>query len=194
MTHDCEVHVHNVDPPKEADITQPNNTTSTWTDERIEKLKALHSNGISFARIAALMGISRNSCIGKAGRLGLSMRGKGYQGPVREHKPRETKPRASRAKLRLVVTNVPKHIVEVHSSNIIPRNLSIVELKANDCRFPYTTPEESIVFCGHEKIPGSSYCSGHFRLCRYEDTRRRDGLAPKYAMNMAEVRAFGGRP
>src|SRR5689334_4920829 len=48
-----------------------------WTDERVELLKELWSEGLSASRIAAqLGGVTRNAVIGKVHRLRLSGRGK----------------------------------------------------------------------------------------------------------------------
>ena len=47
----------------------------SWTDERVERLKTLWSEGLSASQIAAeLGGITRNAVIGKVHRLGLSNR------------------------------------------------------------------------------------------------------------------------
>ncbi|MBB6260531.1 GcrA cell cycle regulator [Paenochrobactrum gallinarii] len=49
----------------------------SWTDERVEVLKKLWSEGLSASQIAAqLGGVSRNAVIGKVHRLKLSGRGK----------------------------------------------------------------------------------------------------------------------
>src|SRR5258706_15971496 len=49
-----------------------------WTDDRVELLKKLWSDGCSASQIAAELGyITRNSVIGKIHRLGLSGRGRG---------------------------------------------------------------------------------------------------------------------
>ena len=49
----------------------------SWTDERVELLKKLWSDGLSASQIAAeLGGITRNAVIGKVHRLGLSGRAK----------------------------------------------------------------------------------------------------------------------
>ncbi len=51
----------------------------SWTDERVELLKKLWSDGLSASQIAAeLGGITRNAVIGKVHRLGLSGRAKSY--------------------------------------------------------------------------------------------------------------------
>ena len=49
----------------------------SWTDERVENLKKLWSDGLSASQIAAALGgITRNAVIGKVHRLGLSGRAK----------------------------------------------------------------------------------------------------------------------
>src|SRR5882724_10830008 len=63
----------------------------TWTDDRVELLKRLWSEGLSASQIAGeLGGITRNAVIGKVHRLGLSGRAKAPSSSV----PRQRKPRA----------------------------------------------------------------------------------------------------
>ena len=67
-----------------------------WTDERVEKLKKLWSEGLSASQIAAqLGGVSRNAVIGKVHRLGLS----GRAAPSQPSRPafRAARPRATQA-------------------------------------------------------------------------------------------------
>jgi GcrA cell cycle regulator len=62
----------------------------SWTDERIERLKELWTNGMTASQIAdELGGVSRNAVIGKAHRLGLQSR----PSPVKPNEgPGETAP------------------------------------------------------------------------------------------------------
>ena len=63
----------------------------SWTDERIDRLKAMWANGSTASQIAEdLGGVSRNAVIGKAHRLGLESR----PSPVRagEEKEKKAKP------------------------------------------------------------------------------------------------------
>ncbi len=55
--------------------------TGTWTEERVERLKELWSQGMSASEIAQMLGdVTRNAVIGKAHRLGLS----GRPSPIRK--------------------------------------------------------------------------------------------------------------
>ena len=54
----------------------------SWTDQRIDQLKALWEKGLTASQIAEeLGGVSRNAVIGKAHRLGLKSR----PSPVKAH-------------------------------------------------------------------------------------------------------------
>jgi len=70
----------------------------SWTDERIERLKQLWSQGVTASQIAdELGGVSRNAVIGKAHRLGLQSR----PSPVKPNEveaaaPAAEKPQAER--------------------------------------------------------------------------------------------------
>ena len=69
----------------------------SWTEERVEKLKELWTEGMSASQIAkTLGGVTRNAVIGKVHRLGLSNRTGGGQ-PADESKPAEKPAAAPRA-------------------------------------------------------------------------------------------------
>src|ERR1700740_3398091 len=74
-----------------------------WTDERVEQLKNLWTEGLSASQIArALGGVTRNAVIGKVHRLGLA----GRASPARSERPRlPMAPKA--ASLRTHVPAVP---------------------------------------------------------------------------------------
>ena len=64
----------------------------SWTDERIDRLKTMWSDGATASQIAEeLGGVSRNAVIGKAHRLGLDSR----PSPVRPGEEKEKKTAAS---------------------------------------------------------------------------------------------------
>lgn len=145
--------------------------TLGWTEPRVEQLKSLYSDGLSASQIAAEMGeFSRNAVIGKVHRLGLEPRGHTGNGLPRE--PRKYKPR-----LRIVAANgnsnrqriivVPDaEQFQCRAVDVVPRNLTLMELEKNDCRYPYGDDPRETKFCGHKKMNGSSYCMPHFLLTR----------------------------
>ncbi|HEV2079460.1 MAG TPA: GcrA family cell cycle regulator [Allosphingosinicella sp.] len=66
----------------------------SWTDERIERLKELWTQGMTASQIAdELGGVSRNAVIGKAHRLGLQAR----PSPVKPNEAPAPKPKAKAA-------------------------------------------------------------------------------------------------
>jgi GcrA cell cycle regulator len=66
----------------------------SWTDERIERLKAMWTKGATASQIAEeLGGVSRNAVIGKAHRLGLESR----PSPVKAGEEKEKKAKAAPA-------------------------------------------------------------------------------------------------
>ena len=66
----------------------------SWTEERIERLKAMWTQGSTASQIAdELGGVSRNAVIGKAHRLGLEAR----PSPVKPGEEKETPKKAAKA-------------------------------------------------------------------------------------------------
>ena len=86
--------------PAPAAFSVRKGTPMSWTDERVEMLKKMWSEGQSASQIAKeLGGVTRNAVIGKVHRLGLSNRTGGEPGapvePQPEPEPRvEAKPKA----------------------------------------------------------------------------------------------------
>jgi GcrA cell cycle regulator len=130
-----------------------------WSDERVELLKKLWSEGLSASQIAAeLGGITRNAVIGKVHRLGLSGRAKS---------PSSAAPRP------LDIEPEPELI-----ENIIPlgQRCSILELSEDKCHWPIGDPgTPEFFFCGGKTIEGLPYCGYHSRVA-YQPVadRRRD--------------------
>jgi GcrA cell cycle regulator len=72
----------------------------SWTDERVETLKKMWSEGQSASQIAKeLGGVTRNAVIGKVHRLGLSNRAGGAPAATAAPKPAAQKPAAKPEKV-----------------------------------------------------------------------------------------------
>lgn len=145
---------------------------TTWTDDRVDLLKKLWTEGASASAIAKeLGGITRNSVIGKRLRLGLPTRGKGSDSA----QPRERKPRRPRDPVTL------RHIAAKEAPLVPPDPLpqermddqtiplaqrcTLMDLTQSKCRWPVGDPRESsFFFCGAAAAEGCVYCVHHSRV------------------------------
>lgn len=143
-----------------------------WTEERVEQLKLLWTEGLSASQIARVMGgITRNAVIGKVHRLGLASRA----GPRRSDRPRHTSPRRSVAR----AAAVEPEIVEEGPIVLDDGSFATV-LTINDrmCRWPIGDPSENeFHFCGRNPKSGSPYCEAHARKAYQPHIQRRDRRA-----------------
>jgi GcrA cell cycle regulator len=158
----------------------------SWTDERVELLKKLWSDGLSASQIAAeLGGITRNAVIGKVHRLGLSGRAKSASaGAPRQRKARSPALlRIGRAAIRGNTALAHAYEIEVEAEpelidNIIPigQRRTSMELTESTCRWPVGDPGGGdFFFCGGNTISPLPYCAYHARIA-YQPAadRRRD--------------------
>ena len=159
----------------------------SWTDERVELLKKLWSDGLSASQIAAeLGGITRNAVIGKVHRLGLSGRAKSPSSTA----PRQRKARAhphmmrvARPAMRGNTALAQAYDYEVEAEpelidNVIPigQRRNILELTEETCRWPIGDPGQAdFFFCGGRTITTLPYCAFHSRVAyQPASDRRRD--------------------
>jgi GcrA cell cycle regulator len=123
-------------------------SSMSWTDERVELLKKLWSDGLSASRIAAVLGgITRNAVIGKVHRLGLSGRAKSASAAASHQRKARSSSyalRMSRASIRgnTALAHVYDYDVKATPElieNIIPigQRRSLTELTEKTCHWPY---------------------------------------------------------
>lgn len=133
-----------------------------WTEERVEKLKALRSAGYSAGIIAnELGGVSRSAVLGKLHRLGLfgsHKAGKRHKGGPKPNPRVEALAmpvrKMSAAPLPLPQEDAPKGPL-----------VSFADLEPHHCRAIYGHPKDGGEwgYCGCERVPGSSYCAEHMQ-------------------------------
>ncbi len=142
-----------------------------WTDERVEQLKALWTEGLSASQIArALGGVTRNAVIGKVHRLGLA----GRAGPARAERPRSM---SSRSVVRIAA---PEPEIIEEDPVVLEDGKFATVLTINDrmCRWPIGDPAENeFHFCGRNPKAGSPYCEAHARKAYQPQQQRRDRRA-----------------
>ena len=158
----------------------------SWTEERVETLKRLWTEGLSASQIAARLaqGVTRNAVIGKVHRLNLA---------GRAQQPRSTVPRVRQSREPSHPGRKPSIHLPTAGSNALkpmmraemqPRaipmpepkplrlldlpkdgRVTILHLSDKTCKWPNGDPgSEDFCFCGHKPRDGSPYCEYHSRL------------------------------
>lgn len=163
----------------------------SWTDERVDTLKRLWTDGLSASQIAASLGeVTRNAVIGKIHRLGLSGRARTGQPAVGMQQKAKPAAPAMRRAIRPTVASVgntalaaepayavapraePEPLAEVVS---IGQRVTIMMLTEQTCRWPIGDPgSEGFTFCGRRSDSGIPYCTAHARIAYQPAERRRD--------------------
>lgn len=140
-----------------------------WTEERVEQLKKLWTDGLSASQIARVLGeVTRNAVIGKVHRLGLS----GRASPARTERPRYAK--TPRRMLRPVMPE-PEIIEEPEPEP--GERMTVLTLKERMCKWPIGNPgEENFRFCGRKAADGVPYCAEHSRKAYQPANIKRERL------------------
>lgn len=134
-----------------------------WLAKHDEMLRRLVGEKVHFSAIADEMSkefrisLTRNSTIGRAGRLGLCSPKPPPKGPkaILESKPREAKP-----------VKVPQRFscdeTGMRVADVVPLHLSLLDLEPAQCRWPYGGGPYT--FCGCHAFDGGPYCEPHQAL------------------------------
>jgi GcrA cell cycle regulator len=167
-----------------------------WTDERVELLRKLWSEGLSASQIAAQLGsVTRNAVIGKVHRLKLSGRGRTTAAAPRQKKTTSSAAggkSVSRAATvtRSITTSIgatalqtqfdAEPVARYHSRPIenvvvpISRRLQLVQLSERTCKWPNGDPlTEDFSFCGNDAAETGPYCGYHSRIAFQPASERR---------------------
>jgi GcrA cell cycle regulator len=175
----------------------------SWTDERVELLKKMWSEGQSASQIAKeLGGVTRNAVIGKVHRLGLSNRA-GASAPAPEKKsaskaaPAAKKPAPKPVEKVVEVTVTPRKPIvpagqplppQPSANEISPealatvrevekgaKRISLMELTERTCKWPIGDPAtDEFWFCGLAVQQGKPYCEAHVNVAFQPMSGRRD--------------------
>lgn len=171
-----------------------------WTDDRVEKLKKLWSEGLSASQIAAqLGGVSRNAVIGKVHRLSLPGRAKAGGTTAARSQKRATvstvsRPQASSSFAQRTVTRTVTRpagatmlkeeieidaleVMETLPNNVVVpifRRVPLIRLTERTCKWPLGDPlKEDFCFCGNDSPDSSPYCGFHQKLAYQPSAERR---------------------
>ena len=163
----------------------------SWTDERVELLKKLWSEGLSASQIAGrLGGVTRNAVIGKVHRLGLS--GRATTSRMKSPRPRRTaatSKRANRPSFRQPGNLAFRNLYQGEAEPFIPaeeldiplaERKTLQDLTESCCRWPIGDPQHAeFHFCNRKKVPGLPYCEFHAKRAFQPPQARRRDRTPK---------------
>lgn len=150
-----------------------NQYSTKWTPEQDEYVRQNY-RVISTRRIGEKLGFSKSAVIGRAHRIGL---GKPYDEVFNRGSKFGIKPKAAIgyrinvvkrptgfARMRQEAPRMKKLPVLDLGIDIQPLNgvgVKLWELNSKHCRWVIGEPKD-LLFCGHDKHEGSSYCHTHF--------------------------------
>ena len=147
----------------------------SWTPDQVSKLKELYGKGNTAGQIAAIIGKTRNSIIGKGFRLKLSAKSIPKNNNLKHVSQRQEntiqpgrKTRKSKFKSLLL------------EKDFEPENpKSLEELHDNICRWPIGHPNEpNFYFCGRKSMKDFSYCKLHV-LYAFQPKNKKEDLIGK---------------
>ena len=161
----------------------------SWTDERVELLRRLWTEGLSASQIAVRLsqGVTRNAVIGKVHRLNLAgrapqPRSAAPRAPRKQREPSlpgrsasmPSLPTAGNTALKAllrphVAPPRPAALAEPQPVRLVDRlkggRVTILHLSDKTCKWPIGDPgHDEFCFCGHGPRDGSPYCEYHARL------------------------------
>jgi GcrA cell cycle regulator len=163
-----------------------------WPPERVELLVSNRIAGKSTRYLAALLGTTRNSVLGKLHRLGLVSKEKRAVANQSPHVPPARKPidpappiynpksRKSRAIGAAARNAQDKYTAMAESGDNLKQfssaegGVAIADLKDRHCRWPCANGGKVTThFCGADKAENSSYCEEHALKSIDVESRRR---------------------
>lgn len=150
----------------------------SWTDDRVDVLKKLWTEGRTASEIAKeLGGVTRNAVIGKVHRLGLS----GRPSPIKRRTKKAEAKRSAALKTKKTATAVTP--IRKKQDVFIPADggAGLLELKESMCKWPLGDPKTAdFRFCGQKKTSGLPYCEHHAAVA-YQGSKRRKTLKTSIA-------------
>jgi hypothetical protein len=155
-----------------------------WSKDRMARLRALHRNDkLSFDAIAAMLSeefgvaLTKNSCIGKARRMGLPERKnrhrrKVFRGDKRRRQITLVAPAPAYVEPEVVPCVLPRWKVIADEAPAERGKLTLMQLDGNKCHWP-SGDRVPYLFCG-APTAGKTYCAYHTGIsCGHMMTRAR---------------------
>lgn len=164
-------------------------STSAWPEDKVERLKALTSDGKTAGEIGRELGVSRNAVIGKWTRLGLkSQSGKtcGIRAGAAPRRPSLRKARVRKRKPSIFdIIGQPDtaDVVDNCGPRVPPgaNSTTLRDVRAHQCRWIDGAPAAlDTIMCGDPvAAEGLPYCAAHCRIAYTRAHLRRRELGER---------------
>lgn len=147
-----------------------------WPDTKIKELRRLWDTDLPAREIAKKLGegFTKSSVLGKANRLGLSVRttGNGMRRMLGQRPPRTLFPKVAKPQAKRTAGPPPlpaDEAVEIRDNEVvipISERQTVETLEPHHCRWPVGDPRQKFpdfYFCGRTRVAGLAYCPTHAR-------------------------------
>ena len=132
-----------------------------WTPKSEAWLRWLwNERKLTASQIGSLLGVTRNTVIGKARRMGLDRRNTANQRKLVADRRKRWRKRPTRPLIK--VEAMPDPIPAPRPAVPVGQHVLLIDLQSHHCRWPIGEPPE-MLFCGAVKNGSSSYCEAHAR-------------------------------
>lgn len=188
---------------------KPGPIATSWTPQRVEKLKSLLNEGHSAAHIGLLLGgfdntpdNGRNAVLGKIHRLGIQ-RGETHRERAKRAGAKTLRQRKA-AEKKNGTERRPSWQISIPASRVLFERSPVVEgpelvipeaerkrlvdLEDKHCRWPIGDPQKAdFHFCARDHVPGLPYCEVHSRraFAPPESRRYRQPTEPAETVEVA---------
>lgn len=148
-----------------------------WTEESVEQLRKMWSEGLTANEIAKKLGVTKNAIVGKVHRLCLTAR----PSPIKS-KDNAVEEEQVQMQLEIVTEETDEEDIplqEVKTSKVsAPKickegNIKLVDLDSHTCRWPIGDPrDDDFCFCGKKVRSGQTYCDEHSAVAYVKALKR----------------------
>lgn len=154
-----------------------------WNEASVYNLTSLWREGVPFSLIGKQIGVSRNSAIGKAHRLGLK------RGPQQPAKAQLASNRRQRKTFNpFAPTTAPRKVNINHAARAAKSaskearavakttpyegalDVAFLDLKPHHCRYITSGERAEALYCGAPRVAEKAWCPHHYALC-YQPSR-----------------------
>ena len=149
-----------------------------WSDESVEQLRQMWSEGLTANEIAKKLGVTKNAIVGKVHRLCLKAR----PSPIKSKNAEENTEISAVEDVTVVEEVAVEEEIEIVQEQNLPlenkdvvktENVKLVDLDSHTCRWPIGDPrDDDFCFCGKKVKAGQTYCDEHSAMAYVKATKR----------------------